>query len=122
MVVSYNYLLAILNSDLWDYPPMMPRGLVAIVGADSGGSGHGDKYLAGIEKHYPESAYFHKVNEVSQIARDKIFCDIWDVSVLDLPFCHSLTLCKSFIYTTRLSTLMCGVKGLSKSNKDLKLQ
>lgn len=56
MLGSYNYLLAVLTSELWDCPPMMSRWLMAIVGADSGGSGQGDKYLAGTEKHYPESA------------------------------------------------------------------
>lgn len=54
--------LAVLNSELWDCPPTMSCWLVAIVGADSGESGHDDKYLAGVEKHQLESAHFHKVN------------------------------------------------------------
>lgn len=53
---------------------------------DNGGSGHDDKCLAGAEKHQPESAPSHKVNEVSQRARDKVFCEVWDVSVFDLSF------------------------------------
>lgn len=49
-------------------------------------SGYDDICFAGVEKHQPESVYSHKVNEVSQRARDKVFCEVWDVLVLDLPF------------------------------------
>lgn len=65
---------------------MIPCWVVATSGGDSGGSGDDDRCLAGVEKHQPESVHFHKVEEVSQRARDKVFCEVWDVSVLDLPF------------------------------------
>lgn len=45
----------------------------------------------GVEKHQPESAHSHKVSGYSQSTRDKVFCDVGDVSVLDLSFCHTVT-------------------------------
>ena len=67
----------------------MPFWLVAIESADCGGSRHNDRRLAGAEKHQSESSNSHKVSGPPNIC---------DVSVPDLPFCHSVTLYKSFIY------------------------
>lgn len=60
----------------------MPRWLVTAVGGDGGRSGHDERCLMGVEKHQPESAHSYKVSGV-QSTRDKVFCDVWDVSVLD---------------------------------------